>query len=378
LSKRHACVLSTGRQDYGILRSTLRALRDAPDFELSVVVGGMHLAERFGHTIDVVRQDGVTIARELNFLAPVSNPIEESSRALSQMACALKELRPEFLLLVGDRHETLVAGIAASLLAIPIVHLHGGEESEGAMDNAFRHALTKLSHLHLVSHPLHAQRVRQMGERAEDVVVVGAPGLDNLCRDDLPQRDEVAQRLGIALESPVVVVTLHPATLGGDPEDEVRALAVAMDSVPATYVITHPNADDGGDRIRAFWSEWVCGRERVALVEALGERFFWGLLKMSDVVLGNSSSGIVEAPALGLPVIDVGDRQRGRLRDRSVINVPAEPESIADALCDAISRGITATPFVAGQGVYPAAERILEALRRWTPPAPPRKVFVPL
>jgi UDP-hydrolysing UDP-N-acetyl-D-glucosamine 2-epimerase len=279
-------------------------------------------------------------------------------------------------MLLGDRAETLAAAMAANLSQVPVVHLHGGEESEGSIDNAWRHAVTKLSHLHLVSHPAHAQRVVQMGEDPATVVVVGAPGLDNALREDLPAREELEASLGLRLESPVVLVTLHPTTLGAAANEEVVATATAMAQVPATYVVTSPNSDEGGAVIQEHWRSWSARRKNVTLVESLGERRYWALLKLASAVLGNSSSGIIEAPALGLPVVNVGDRQRGRLRYGPVTDVPVEAAAIARALSNAVSAGPSrADNFGQVYATGAAAPRILKALQQWMIPCPPRKSF---
>ena len=388
---RKLAVLTTGRQDYGILRSSLRLLQHDPRFELLLWVGGMHLSKTHGYTAALVEADGFTRAAALDFVADPPDPSGDAQRALGEVSRALAAQQPDLLLLLGDRSETLSAGFAATLAGVPIAHLHGGEESEGAIDNALRHALTKLSHLHLVSHPAHAQRVLQMGEDPSKVVVVGAAGLDNLYRNDLPERAALEAQLGVALAPPVVVVTLHPATAGGDPQAEVQALATALGRVPATYVITQPNADQGGAAIRSYWTQWAHGRARTAssgtapalrggsvvLVDALGERAFFGLLRCADAVLGNSSSGIIEAPALSLPVVNVGDRQRGRLRSEHVSDVPADPDAIERALRTALEPATRARlrqsepPYPRG----PAAPRIVEALASAQFERPVRKRF---
>lgn len=375
--RRRIAVLTTGRQDYGILRSTLLALRDDPATELLVYAGGMHLLPRFGRTIDAVRADGYASIRELDFVSEPPEPAGDASRALAVVAQALEDDRPDALLMVGDRSETLAAGLAATLRSVPIVHLHGGEETEGAVDNAIRHAVTKLASLHFVTHEAHAARVRQLGEPPETVIVAGAAGLDNLYRTDLPDLDALSAHLGMPLSAPLVVVTVHPTTLASDGPNEVTAIADAMAAVPATYVVTLPNADAGGVEIRAFWERWAAGRPNVKLVDALGEMRYWALLRHADAVLGNSSSGIIEAPAAGVPVVNVGDRQLGRLRPASVRDVPVDSTVIEAALRDAVrpeSRAEAArTPplFPAG----PAAPRILAGLHAWRVPVPPRKRF---
>jgi UDP-hydrolysing UDP-N-acetyl-D-glucosamine 2-epimerase len=377
---RRVAVVTTGRQDYGILRSSLMLMRDDPRFALQVWAGGMHLSDLYGRTIAVVRADRLPVVEELDFgLGAVSDACAEAARATAAAGEALRRRRPEALVLLGDRYETLAVALAATIEGVPIVHLYGGEESEGAIDNAIRHAITKLSHLHLVSHPSYAARVRRMGEDPARVVIVGAAGLDNLYRDDLPDAAALEARLGIALRDPVVVVTVHPTTLsaGGPPTAEVEAVAQAMEAVPASYVITQPNADPGGQAIRAFWKSWAAGKQRVALVDALGEKAFWGLLRVAAAALGNSSSGIIEAPAAGLPAVNVGDRQGNRLRSAHVLDVAADAGAITQALRRALSddvrRDLRGTP-----GLYPAgraARRIVEAIAAWPIPRPPRKSF---
>lgn len=377
MRSRRVAVLTTGRQDYGILRSSLLMFRDAPDFELIILAGGMHLSARFGKTIDVIRGDGFVVHHELNFLDEPPEPCADAARAALLVGDTLTVERPDALILVGDRSETLAAGLAATVERVPIVHVHGGEESEGAIDNAQRHALTKLSHLHLVSHELHARRVRQMGEAPENVVVVGAPGLDNMYRSDLPGRRALEEDLGLRLESPVILVTMHAATLEADPAAETVAVSQAMETVPATYIITQPNADTGGDAILAHWRRWVENQPAAKLLPALGERRYWALLQLSDAILGNSSSAIIEAPAAGVPSIDVGTRQKGRLRHPSTLHVPAEPTAIADALRASLDPA--AREEVRRQEpLFPAgaaAPRVVAAIRDWQPPRPPRKLF---
>jgi UDP-hydrolysing UDP-N-acetyl-D-glucosamine 2-epimerase len=367
-------ILTTGRQDYGILRSTILLLRQTPGIESAVWAGGMHLDGRYGNGLAALHEDGVTPVRELRFLRESPDASAEAAAALEQVGKALKADRPDAVVLLGDRAETLAAALAATIERVPLVHLHGGEESEGAIDNACRHALTKLSHLHLVSHRVHAERVVQMGEDPKTVVVVGAPGLDNIYRDDLPSRTELEASLGSALEPPVVLVTMHPATLGGSPKQELAAVCEAMEAVPATYVVTGSNSDQGGSDITEFWGAWAQKRPNVLLVRSLGDRRYWGLLRVASAVLGNSSSGIIEAPALGVPVINVGDRQRGRLRYGSVADVPSHAGRIAAALCTALASGRQQPDSEA----YPAgmaAPRIVEALLKWEIPRPPRKQF---
>ena len=378
MTKRRLAALTTGRQDYGIFRSTLKALAADPRFELLVWAGGMHLSKRFGLAIDHVERDGVAVHARVDFMRDPPDPVGDSARALEMLGRLLREYKPEALLLVGDRSETLAAGFAATLEGIPIVHFHGGEETEGAIDNVLRHALTKLSHVHLVTHELHGRRVRQMGEPDATVHVVGPPGLDNLYREDLPDRAALSDFLGIPLRDPVVLTTVHASTLGaGDPLAEIRAVTHAMDAVGATYVITEPNADEGGEAIRSFLYGGAEGRANVKDVKALGELRYFGLLRIAACVLGNSSSGLIEAPSLGIPVVNVGDRQKGRLRSPHITDVPSEGDAVRGALSSALSRETKErlanipSPYPRG----PAAPRIVEILATAALPRPARKAF---
>jgi UDP-hydrolysing UDP-N-acetyl-D-glucosamine 2-epimerase len=383
---RTIAVLTTGRQDWGILHSTCVALRAGPDIDLRLLVGGMHLSPRFGRTIDTVRADGFEPAAELAWIddadgdhtaadATGGEAADEASRALAAVAAALEAIEPDALLLVGDRFETAAAALAATILRIPIAHLHGGEQTGGAFDDQLRHATTKLSHLHLVSHPEYARRVAALGEDPATISVVGAPGLDSAFRDDLADRGELADDLGLDLdEGPLVLVTIQPVTLEADPAAVAEPILAAIDQVPAAYVFTLPNADPGAERIRDRVLAAAVGDRRVA-VEALGERRYWGLMRIADAMLGNSSSGIIEAPAVDLPVVNVGDRQAGRRREANVIDVPAEASSIADALRTSLdpatrARIVAAHPDLADGH---AGRRIADIIAAWRPPIPPRK-----
>jgi UDP-hydrolysing UDP-N-acetyl-D-glucosamine 2-epimerase len=368
-------VLTTGRQDWGILRSSCRLLKDTPGFDIRLLVGGMHNSKRYGFTRTLIEQDGCTPTEVLAWVGEAAESLayQEAAAATVQVGNALGRQGVDALMLVGDRLETAAAALAATALRIPIIHLHGGEETLGAFDDALRHAITKLSHLHLVAHPTYRDRVIALGEDPAVVHVVGAPGLDNLHRDDLPGRAELEDQLGLRLSAPVVVVTLHPATLAGDPGQEALAICAAMDRIPATYVITLPNSDPGNEPIRRALVEAARRPGRVA-VEALGERRFWGLLRLADAMLGNSSSGLIEAPSLRLPTVNVGDRQKGRLRPRSVIDVPADAVAVADGLRRALEPSFRAALGPCDSlGDGRAAERIRDVLCSWQPPNPPVK-----
>ncbi len=373
-------VLTTGRQDWGILRSTCLLLASDARFDLRVLAGGMHCSAAFGDGLRSLAAEGVTVVEKLQWIndAGTTSAAQQAGEALVQVMGALERQKPDALLLVGDRFETLSAAHAATLARVPVVHLHGGEETAGAIDNSLRHAITKLAHLHLVSHRDHAARVVALGEASAAVHVVGAPGLDNTHRSDLPGREALEADLGIPLRSPLVVVTLHPATLGGDPALELSAVCEAMDAVDATYVITLPNSDPGNEVLRAGLRKAALHGQRV-VADALGERRYWALMRLADAVLGNSSSALIEAPIMRLPAVNIGERQRGRLRGDNVIDAEPSGPAITAALQRALSTGFRAGLSPTGPyGDGRSAPRIINALAEWKIPVPPTKPLIPV
>lgn len=377
---RRIAVLTTGRQDWGILRSTCAAIRATPGLDLRLLVGGMHLAERHGRTVDLVRADGFAPDAELAWLdegtAGETPAATQAGRAAERVGEALRLDPVDALVLAGDRLETAAAALAATLERVPLVHLHGGEVTAGAFDDQLRNAITKLAHLHLVSHQEHALRVAAMGEDPASIHVVGAPGLDGAFRADLPNRATLEAELGRPLSPPVILVTVHPATLDADPAAVVEPVIAALGEIPATYVVTLPNADPGGAQVRRAWRALDPRRPGAPLlVEALGERRYWGLMRIADAMLGNSSSGLVEAPALDLPVVNVGDRQAGRRREANVIDVSATADAIVAGLRRALDPAFREAVVEAhpGQADGRTGERIARIIAAWHPQIPPRK-----
>jgi len=291
------------------------------------------------------------------------------------VARALRSSAVDAIVLAGDRIETAAAALAATFERVPIVHVHGGEQTTGSFDDTLRHAITKFSHLHLVSHEEYRRRVIAMGEDPGTVFVIGAPGLDAAHRSDLADRSELERSLGVALDPPVVLVTIQPATLDEDPVAVAAPIIEAMRRVPATYIVTSPNTDPGGDTIRRALTALASESPRTILVDALGERGYWGLMRIADAMLGNSSSGIIEAPAFNLPVINVGDRQAGRRREANVIDVAASVVAIEPALKHALDRNaraaIAASSTTTSDGL--AGKRAADIIATWQPTVPPRK-----
>jgi UDP-hydrolysing UDP-N-acetyl-D-glucosamine 2-epimerase len=364
------CVLTATRAEYGLLSGLLRELDDREEVELQLVVSGTHLAPEFGRTAGLIDADGFRAAATVEMLLSSDTDVGAAKSlglAVMGLAEALGRLRPDVLVLLGDRYEILAAAGAAALLSIPVAHIGGGESSEGALDESVRHAVTKLSHLHLVAAEPFARRVTQLGEEPWRVHVVGALGIDNIVRLRLLDRSALQGALGVALGSPTIAVTYHPATLSHDGTAAgLDAVLAALDACPqATVVFTEPNADPGGYAIRRRIQQYVADRRGpTAIFGTLGQVPYLSLLQHADVVLGNSSSGIIEAPALGTPTVNVGDRQRGRLRAPSVLDVGETPADVVSGLRRALDLDLASRTGASPYGCGGAAARIADLLVR--------------
>ena len=360
-------VITGARADYGLVRPVLRALRADPAFEPRLVVTGMHLAEEFGLTVGAIEADGIPIAARVAILEADDSGLGVAhavGRATAGIADVLAAESPDLVVLVGDRFEQLAAAQAALFLRIPVVHLYGGDLTEGAFDESMRHAITKLAHIHLVSNEASGRRVRQLGEDPANVHVVGSPAIDELLAMRRPDRAEVAAELGIALSSPLLLVTFHPATLDlSSPVlqlDELLAALEALEPRP-TVVVTKANADPGGRALNERIDRWVDGRPGASAFTSLGSARYHRLMAVSDVVVGNSSSGLHEAPSLKVPTVNIGDRQRGRERATSVIDVAPRRDAILHGIKVALDGDWSGAVNPYGDGR--ATERIMAVLR---------------
>ena len=363
-------VVTVSRSDYGHLRPVLEALRRAPDLELLLLVAGMHLASEFGLTVRDIEADGFPISARVEMLGGGDTPeavAAATGRGVAGFGEAFARLRPDVVVALGDRFEMLAAAVAALPFALPVAHIHGGEVSEGAMDNQIRHAITKLAHLHFASAEPHARRIAAMGEEPWRIHTVGAPGLDRLATTEPLPRAALARELGLPEAGPWLLVTFHPVTLEyRDTAAHIDELLAALEKTDGFIVITYPNADTAGRLIIERIEEFA-GRHprRCRLAKSLGERLYLSLLRHADLMIGNSSSGLIEAPTFGLPVVNVGSRQRGRLRGANVIDVEPSREDILRGIEAAqvpafrARAGAAANPYGDGH----AAPRIVDVLR---------------
>ena len=366
---RKIAVITVGRSDYGILRPLLKKLQQAQDCELQLIAGGMHFHDRQGSTIREILADGIPVAAEIR-TAVGSDDSAGMSAAFSEgvrgMGETYERLQPDLVVILGDRFEMFAAATAAVFARKPLAHLHGGELTLGAIDDVLRHSITKMSHLHFASAGIHAHRIMQMGEEAWRVHVCGALAIDNLHDLKLLSSDELQKQLGLDFEGAPLVVTFHPPTL-----EEIDLAGVAGDLIASlaatkkTVVITAPNADPGGELLHRLFSKAVEGNSQLHFVENLGTLKYFSLMKCAAAMIGNSSSGILEAASFHLPVVNIGSRQEGRLQPANVINCGNSrqqmDEAITTALSDDFKRSLDSllNPYGSGKAADSIAEVLL-------------------
>ncbi len=366
-ARRRIGVVTTSRADYSHLYWPLRELASHPEVELGVFALGPHLSPQFGNTIQEILGDGFPIQARIECLLSSDTDTGMAKTigvAILGLADALTAWRPDLLLLIADRYEMLAPAAAALALRIPIAHIEGGEVSQGAIDDAVRNALTKLAHIHFTSTEIARQRVIAMGEEPWRVHRAGAPSLDHLRRSVLLDRAALESKLGLSLSSPPIVAARHPVTILRDTNTEADAFFAALTQAPGLLLFVYPNADAGGlaliDRARAL----AATRAHTHVFVNLDAVTYWSLLSHSDALVGNSSSGIMEAASFALPVVNVGIRQQGRERARNVIDVPADVSVIGAALDRALSpafrNGLTGMANPYGDGT--AAQMIASVL----------------
>lgn len=367
---RRICVVTATRAEYGLLYWLLRALQDDPGVTLQVVVTGTHLSPQFGRTVERIEADGFPIAERIPMLQQDDGPqgvTQSLALATLGFAAAWARLQPELVVVLGDRYEMLAAAQSAMVARIPLAHIHGGEATEGLIDEAIRHAITKMSHLHFVAAEPFRQRVIQLGEAPRRVWVVGATGLDNIARLALTERDALEKDLNFSLASPCLLATYHPVTLlDEDPVLAMHALFDAIDDVGARAVLTGVNADTGSSTLRQAAERFAAQHpERVLLADTLGVQRYLSVMRCADAVVGNSSSGLIEAPAMGVPTVDVGPRQQGRPRAPSVLHCDTTRDAIRQAIRQALqpSHRELAAKRESPYGTPGAAERIAAVLR---------------
>ena len=329
---RKICVITGSRAEYGLLRWVMQGIKDEPTLTLQIIATGMHLSSHYGNTYLEIEGDGFVIDRKVATLTEPDTPVgiaKSMGKGLIGFADALDELCPDLIVVLGDRFEIFSAVAAALVARIPVAHIHGGELTEGNFDDALRHSITKMSHLHFAAAEEYRNRVIQLGEPPDRVFNVGGLGVDNIARIDLMSRDELERELEFTFQELNLLVTFHPVTL--DPDSGVKQmteLLKALDSFPEIGLIfTMSNADTGGRWITDLIENYVESRTNAVSFTSLGAKRYLSVMACMDGVIGNSSSGLLEAPSLRVGTVNVGDRQRGRIQAESVIS--CEPNRIA-------------------------------------------------
>lgn len=353
-TKRKVCIVTGTRAEWGLLSPISRRLANRDDVQLQIIATNMHLIERYGLTVDRIREDGFTVNAEVPMEAASDSPADitrATARCLNGMASAFERLKPDLIVILGDRYELLAVASAAVIMRIPIVHLHGGEISEGAIDDSIRHAITKLSALHLTSADVHSRRIIQMGEDPKAVFNIGAIGVANALSIAPMPKAELERQLGIEINRRSLLVTYHPVTASDEsPASQFRRLLDAIDRFQdSTVILTYPNNDAHGSAIIDMIQDYATARTgRVVAVPSLGMLRYMSALHYVGAAVGNSSSGIIEVPSLGIPTVNIGDRQKGRLASSSVINCPVDTDAIASSISKALRpetrRQAAATP----------------------------------
>ncbi|MBL78511.1 MAG: UDP-N-acetylglucosamine 2-epimerase (hydrolyzing) [Nitrosomonadaceae bacterium] len=335
--KRKICVVTGTRAEYGLLRWVMEGIRETPDLDLQIVVTGMHLSPEFGLTYREIEKDGFLIDRKVEMLLSSDAPVGVSKSmglGLIGFGEALQQLQPDLMLVLGDRYEIFSAVAAALVARIPVAHLHGGESTEGAFDEAIRHSITKMSHMHFVATEEYRKRVIQLGESPDRVFLVGGLGIDNIKKLDLLERQVLEAALEFELGAKNLLITFHPVTLENSTSAEQMAeLLDALKTLEDTHLIfTMPNADTNGRVIINMIKQFVSGHPHAQSYASLGQLRYLSCVRHVDGVVGNSSSGLLEVPSFGKGTINIGDRQRGRLKAESVIDCDPEQKSISTAI----------------------------------------------
>jgi UDP-hydrolysing UDP-N-acetyl-D-glucosamine 2-epimerase len=367
VAKRTVAVVTSSRADYSHLYWPLHDLMQHEEVDLKLIVLGAHLAPQFGETVREIEKDGFPIAARLECLLSSDSDVGMAKTlgvAVLALADLLGQMRPDLLLLIADRYEMLAPAAVALTLRIPIAHIEGGEVSEGAIDDAVRNALTKMSHLHFTSTENARARVIAMGEEPWRVHRAGAPSLDHLRRSHLLSREEVERQLGLDLDQPTVMVAYHPVTIVQDTTQEAESLFAALQEVGTQLLFCYPNADAGSYQLMERTRTFLAANKDARVFVNLDAVTYWSLLRQVSVLIGNSSSGIMEAASFALPVVNVGFRQEGRERARNVLDAPPETGAILASIRQALSpefrqslAGMT-NPYGNGQ----AAEKIVQVL----------------
>lgn len=365
--RKKVAIVTATRAEYGLLKPLIKKIELDDTLELELIVTGTHLSEKYGNTMNEILEDNVPIAHKISILEEgnLAKDISQTmANAITKFSICFLEEKPDLLIILGDRTEMLGVAIAAMNERIPIAHIAGGEVTEGAVDDCIRHALTKMSCLHFAATELYRKRIIQLGENPNRVFNVGAPGIENILNAPMLSEEEIRQVLGID-DNPYAMVTFHPVTLESHESklQQIRELCKAMELVECNFVITSANADAGGEIINDYLFEFAKKHNnRIKMFHSLGVKNYLSAVKYASFMLGNSSSGIAEGPALGTPTVNIGDRQKGRLMAETVINCQPYCNEIVNAIDIAMKMEHRKTTMF-GDGT--TSEKILKVIKEF-------------
>jgi UDP-N-acetylglucosamine 2-epimerase (non-hydrolysing)/GDP/UDP-N,N'-diacetylbacillosamine 2-epimerase (hydrolysing) len=363
---RKICFVTGSRADFGLLVWPMRAIQQTPGLKLQLVATGMHLSPEFGYTISHIRDEGFTVDETVESLLSSDSGVgvaKSVGLGVIGFADTFARLAPDLVVVLGDRFETFAAAQAAMFMRLPMAHLYGGDVTEGAVDESTRHAISKMSHLHFTSNRDSTRRLMQLGEDSARIHTIGSTGIDAIKRLKLMDRETIGREVGMALGPSNMLVTFHPVTVEtGRSVSALDELFAALSALDPDFRLffTLANADAEGRALNSRIEAFVASRPNTIAVASLGQLRYISLMNQVDVVVGNSSSGVLEAPSLNIPAVDIGDRQKGRERTESVFNSPAERSTIVAAISKALARGRqpTASPYGDGESSQRFAETI--------------------
>ena len=332
------CVITSTRAEYSLLYEIMKAIDKSAGLELQLIVTGSHLSYNHGYTVDVIKKDGFKIDDEIDIIMD-SNSKKSIAITMGllmmQLANSFDKLKPDVLMILGDRYEILAAASTAVAMNIPIAHIGGGESTEGAIDEQIRHAITKMAHLHFASTEIYKENILKMGEQPFRAFNVGASVMENIKKHNFMQQNQLEEHLGFKIKVPFFVVTYHSVTLLNNAKEQIDNLLKALDKFDGTFLFTASNADHGGNEINSIITEYIYQKPNCYFVKSLGHLYL-DVLKHADIMVGNSSSGIIEAPCMRLPVVNIGDRQKGRLRHDNIIDVGYLSQDIEEGIQQAL------------------------------------------
>ncbi len=331
------CFVTGSRADYGLLSHLMKSVEKDKNLKLQVIVTGSHLSKKFGNTKADIENDKIKIDKKIDILSKNDNPIDilkNTSIAIKKISLAINQLKPELVILLGDRYEIFSAAISAYFMRIPIAHFHGGEVTEGAIDESIRHSISKMASLHFVSNLLHKKRLIQLGENKMNIHNVGALGIDVIKNTKLISKELLERKLKIKFQKKIIVITFHPVTLENNTsEEQINEIFKSFKNIKnTTYIFTLPNADMYGNIIIKLIEIFCKKYKNAHYYKSLGKTNFYSLINISNLFMGNSSSGIIEVPYFKKPIINIGDRQKGRLQSKTIINCKPESKAIIRAI----------------------------------------------